>query len=363
MKRKIYLIIQAVLLLILFNNSAHSQGATFNACLGKEAIITASLETAGSITNPVYRWYSAPTGGTPLETGPTFITTTALMSDTVFYVSVSGDNYCEGARLTVNVIVEACVGDVTTCIGEKATITASLETAGSITNPVFTWYSSPTGSTVLGTDPTFTTSTGLIADTAFYVSVKGTNYCEGPRRRVSVMVEACADYEATKSARLLPNTLTENGAYSNPVSILGNEEVEYTLTARNARPHNSVAVVITDTLPAYMEYVQGSASPALANPVPPYTGAPHNNPARQVLTWKFSSVSPNDSETVSFKAKPQAGAAASQPLFINRATASFVRAPGDSTHIQTNGTFHQGAGVSIMTFSAGIGGEIFNATE
>ena len=364
MKRKIYLIIEAVLLLILFNNSAHSQGATFNACLGKEAIITASLETAGSITNPIYRWYSAPTGGTPIYTGSTFVTSTVINSDTIFYVSVGGDNYCEGLRLTVNVIVGACVGDVTTCIGEKATMTASLETAGSITSPVFTWYSSPTGGTVLGTSPTFTTATGLTTDTAFYVSVKGTNYCEGPRRRVSVMVEACADYEATKSARLLPNTFVENGAYSNPVSILGNEEVEYTLTARNTRPYNSVAIVITDTLPAYMEYVQGSASPAIVTPEPPpYTGAPHNNPARQVLTWRFPSVSPNSGETVSFKARPQAGAAASQPLFINRATASFVRAPGDSTHVQTNGTFHQGAGVSIMTFSAGIGGEIFNATE
>ena len=359
MKRKIYLIIEAVLLLILFNNSAHSQSATFNACIGKEAIITASLETSGSITNPVYRWYSAPTGGTPIYTGSTFITSTVITSDTVFYVSVGGDNYCEGSRLTVNVIVGICVGDITVCIGEKATITASLETAGSITSPVYRWYASPTGGTPLQTGPTFTTATGLTVDTAFYVSVEGTNYCEGPRRRVSVTVEACADYEANKSATLLPNTFAENGAYSNPVSILGNEVIKYTLTAKNTRPYKSVTIVITDTLPAYLEY-DGSALPTSVAESST-TAPPH--PSRKVLRWVFDNVAPNASVTASFNATPQSGSVASQPLFINRATASFVRSPGDSIHIQTNGTFHQGAGISIMTFSAGLGGDIFNATE
>ena len=338
--------------------NVHSPGTLLYTCIGEKATMTASLATAGSVTNPVYKWYGAPTGGTPLHTGATFVTTAAITADTTFYVSVSGDNYCEGARLTVNIKAMPCTDNMTICIGEKAIIEASLEASGSITNPVYKWYAAPTGGIPLHTGATFTSATALTTDTAFYVSVEWDDFCEGPRRKVNVTVKDCADM-AKKSATLLPNTFVDNGSYPNPISILGSEVVRYAISATN--PTNvPVKILITDTLPAYIQFVNdGTASPAVT---PTNTTAPPN-PVRQVLKWEFPSVPVDGNRTVSFSATPQPGAVASQPLFINRAMVSFVRSPGDTVHIQTNGTFHQGAGISIMTFSAGIGGDIFNATE
>jgi hypothetical protein len=55
-----------------------------NICAGEQTTLTA---TASSVTNPVFRWYNAPTGGTPLLTSPTFTPSPVLT--TTYYVSVS----------------------------------------------------------------------------------------------------------------------------------------------------------------------------------------------------------------------------------------------------------------------------------
>jgi uncharacterized repeat protein (TIGR02543 family) len=60
---------------------------------------------------------------------------------------------------------------------------------------------------------------------------------------------------------------------------------------------------------------------------------------------------------VAVRATPQAGSSASQPLFINRAWVTV----SDTITVPTNSTYHQGAGVSLATFSAGYGGTIYNA--
>ena len=191
MKVYIYLIIKTILLLMLFNNNAHSQGAAIQVKSGEPATITASLATSGSISAPVvYRWYREPTGGTSFQTGTT-LTTTPLTADTAFYVSVSGSNYCESPRLMVSVMMERST-TITVCTGEAATLTASLAAAGMITNPEYKWYATPTSTTVLGTGETFTTSTALMSDTVFYVSVEGDNYCTSARLEVNVKVDACA---------------------------------------------------------------------------------------------------------------------------------------------------------------------------
>jgi hypothetical protein len=70
-------------------------------CSANTTTLTAS---ATSVTNPVYRWYSEPAGGTPFYTGASY-TTSLLTADTTFYVSVSGDNYCEGDVREVKVTI------------------------------------------------------------------------------------------------------------------------------------------------------------------------------------------------------------------------------------------------------------------
>ena len=63
---------------------------------------------------------------------------------------------------------------------------------------------------------------------------------------------------------------------------------------------------------------------------------------------------------VTYTATPDAGVAASQPMFINRAWVTV----SDTLVVPTgNNTYHQGAGVGIMTFSAGFGGSIYNAVS
>ena len=80
-------------------------GAGTPICSGTSVTLSASLTTAGSVNTPIFRWYDAPTGGTLLETGPTFTPSPNLAETTTFYVSVSGDDVIEGARKAVAVTV------------------------------------------------------------------------------------------------------------------------------------------------------------------------------------------------------------------------------------------------------------------
>ena len=156
-----------------------------------------------------------------------------------------------------------------------------------------------------------------------------------------------------KDAELL--SIANRGTYPNPVSVLGNEEITYSIKVVN--PTDAPAkIIIADTLPAYLKYVGGSSIPTAST-------SPTSIPEQSVLRWEFPAVSSMGSENVSFRAMPVDGASASQPLFINHAMVSIIRSTGDSIHVRSNGTYHQGAGISIMTFSASLGGEIFNATE
>jgi hypothetical protein len=152
---------------------------------------------------------------------------------------------------------------------------------------------------------------------------------------------------------LLPSTdfFPHNGAYSNPVATLFGEEIEYRLSAVNAFT-TAQTITIRDTLPVYLEYVPGSSGEPLATDPPPTPGTP----PREALHWLVTNVSPADSAVITFRARPQAGVSASQPMFINQA---WVEVNG--VNVSTNSTYHQGAGVSLVTFSAGFGGRIYNA--
>ena len=143
----------------------------------------------------------------------------------------------------------------------------------------------------------------------------------------------------------------DNGRYPNPVSVLYSENIKYEITAVNVNKTTG-KVIIKDTLPSYLLYVQGSDNPGGAN-----ISIEQGPPAREIITWELNLPSMAE-QIVSFSATPASGTCASQPLFINRAwiTAS------DTLHIVTgNSTYHQGAGLSVVTFSAGPGGRLYNA--
>lgn len=139
--------------------------------------------TTATVTNPVFTWYTDAALTTVAYVGPTF-TTPTLTATTTYYVTVRGDNKCENTSasakvITVTVKDYATSADVTVsnaqiCAGSSAVLMASSLT---VTQPVFTWYSDASLTSVAFVGPTFTV-TGLTANTTYYVTVKGDNKCE-----------------------------------------------------------------------------------------------------------------------------------------------------------------------------------------
>ena len=149
---------------------------------------------------------------------------------------------------------------------------------------------------------------------------------------------------------LVASPIPHNGTYPNPVSVLHNEDIEYTITAVNAN-HSVGKVIIRDTLPAYLQYQ--SSSPTVV----PTTVS--GNPSRIALEWTINGVASMATTSVKVVATPEAGCVSSQPMFINGAWVLV----SDTIYVPTNYTYHQGACIGVATFSAGLGGTIYNADE
>ena len=218
------------------------------------------------------------------------------------------------------------------------------------------WYEQATGGTAISTTntlsfiPTYIPTSG---DTMFYVSsiIGSDDY-----GRVPVLVKVdTLPYRNKDASLLISPVFNHNGTYANPVSILFSEKVEYTVKMVNAS-HKAGTVVLTDTLPAYMKY-DGNANPSTGFTKTTIPGTPQ----RDIVEWEILNVNPFDTVTVSYEATPVSGACASQPLFINQA---WLYTSDSLLNFTTkNRTYHQGAGVSITTFSAQLGGKIYNAVE
>jgi len=184
-------------------------------CSGESAVLTVSV--GASVSNPVYKWYRSATGteeSVPthlIGTGPTYTHTSDLGSVSgatpyVYYATASGDNYCEGSnslegRKSVTVTVKAISGpkDITingvsgVCGAEGTTLEAL---APNVISPVFKWYSNAEGGTPFYTGNEYKTS-ALKADTTFYLSVSGSNYCEGSVRDTVEITLACFTVHGT----------------------------------------------------------------------------------------------------------------------------------------------------------------------
>ena len=172
------------------------------------------------------------------------------------------------------------------------------------------------------------------------------------------------EYDGSDSVRVLLNPVLptqtmnatlngeqHNGFYANPVAVLRNEEILYTIDAVNANLQAG-NVYIRDTLPAYLNYVAGSATLDLGG----MYDSGYADDGRDLITWRGDGISSFGTMRVTFRATPAAGVCASQPLFINRA---WVRV-SDTIIVPTNATYHQGAGVAMVTFAASAGGTLYN---
>ncbi|KQN38216.1 hypothetical protein ASE92_01915 [Pedobacter sp. Leaf41] len=146
---------------------------------------TTVLTATSTIPNPVFNWYSDAALTQLLAGNTATFTTPAITTPTKFYVSVSGDNRCantagNGSEVSVNINPVAIATDImlsgptSVCGGATVTLNAQSTT---VTNPVFTWYSDASLTTVVNTTSQFTTPV-LTANTTYYVTVKGDNKCE-----------------------------------------------------------------------------------------------------------------------------------------------------------------------------------------
>ncbi|MDR1723550.1 MAG: hypothetical protein LBR84_06410, partial [Tannerella sp.] len=166
-----------------------------------------------------------------------------------------------------------------------------------------------------------------------------------------------------------PDYYAGNGSYPNPVALLGSDSITYTIRAVNASIHTG-SIISTDTLPTYLDVRSVSSAPPLTS------SAVVGSPPRTALKWVINNLAPLKDTVVSVTVSPQSGAVASQPLFVNYAVAAVPypwadsvdlhysfphKGLSDSLYVKTNATYHQGAGVAVVTFSASVGGAIFNA--
>ncbi len=149
-------------------------------CIGSSA----SLIATASDPLTTISWFTVPSGGTAIATGPSF-TTGALTTTTTYYVEAASAS-CTSTRIPVVVNVEdltvTAVGD-TICSGSSTTLTATPSDLSATT----TWYDAATGGTVLGTGITYTTA-ALTSSTTVYVEIS-TATCVSSRIPVDILVE------------------------------------------------------------------------------------------------------------------------------------------------------------------------------
>lgn len=172
-----------------FVSTPTPQADSVYACSGQPAVLHAS-----SPANATFRWYTQPTGGTPVGTGADF-TTPAVNANTVYYLeAVSADGCPSPSRAAVNVFAglpgaEIAPDNVTVNSGDQATF--------NIVNPnpgyTYTWYDAPSGGNVVHTGTSFTTP-ALTSSTSYYVVVSnGTGCSSTVRSQVTVNINIPID--------------------------------------------------------------------------------------------------------------------------------------------------------------------------
>lgn len=155
-------------------------GADSPLCAGNKATLTASSTT---VVNPVFTWFTD--AGLTNQVFAGAVYEPVVTASTTFYVSVSGDDVCDGGPSNAKVVrivvnppataadINIAGDDLPLCSGSKAMLTASSTT---VINPRFTWYSDAGLTNVVSTNAVF--EPVVTATTTYYVTVSGNNKCQ-----------------------------------------------------------------------------------------------------------------------------------------------------------------------------------------
>jgi hypothetical protein len=168
------------------NNSTQSSLAVCE----KEAVtlsVTNLQNTAG------INWYTGPSGGTALASGPSWHLPASLLSPGVhtFYAEAYNTSCsAASARAKVTVTVNALppapvIAPAVICTGESALLSVSPVPAGT----GYAWNTASTGGTIVNTTATYTTP-ALSANTTYYVTATDANGCVSSQATAAVTVLA-----------------------------------------------------------------------------------------------------------------------------------------------------------------------------
>lgn len=149
-------------------------------CAGQSVVLNV-LNPDATLT---YKWYTTPTGGTPVATGAMY-PTNAINTNQMFYVEATNNNACPSpTRTAVSVLaipapaIPTVTGNTSICPGSSATLTAASTTAG----VNFRWYSVANGGTPLFTGTSYTTQP-LNTATTYYVEAFTAGGCVSATRK------------------------------------------------------------------------------------------------------------------------------------------------------------------------------------
>ncbi|MCE2995043.1 MAG: hypothetical protein LW863_05580, partial [Flammeovirgaceae bacterium] len=190
-------------------------------CGPGNVVLAANSASAGT-----FKWYSAATGGSPLQTSTAGLTThnftaVSLSTTTTYYVSVTNSSNCESGRTaitaTVNANSPATAPSVTPgsrCGTGTVALSASSATAGT-----FRWYTTLTGGQLLHTSTSGTSSTyttvSIGTTTTYYVTFNNGTCESTPRKAIVATINPLATAPTTVAASRCGSgsvTLTANSA-------------------------------------------------------------------------------------------------------------------------------------------------------
>ncbi|NCI45267.1 Ig-like domain-containing protein [Sediminibacterium soli] len=160
------------------NSPAPPTAAGAAICVGNSTTLTATAPGGP------YEWYGVSSGGTALYTGASYATP-VLTADATYYVQ-AGVAGCMSSRTTVRVTVSSIpsapvANNASICAGSTVTLTAT----GAGTNQ---WYDAASGGNLLTSGNSYLTA-ALNSSADYYVQTV-VNGCAGPRKTVSVTVNA-----------------------------------------------------------------------------------------------------------------------------------------------------------------------------
>ncbi len=275
------------------------QSGTVNTCAGGTATLNVTPRA-----NTLFRWYTTPTGGTPIFTGPAFVSG-PVTTDTAFYVEAvkTSINCANPVRTKATVKLTGAPAaptldntSVTTCSGSTAVIKATAPAGAT-----FKWYAQQTGGTALFTGDTFTTPV-LDSSVIYYAEAVSSGGCASVARtavQVNVTARPATPDVTPASAVVCAGSTTTLTATSTTPGATFNWYSDAALTNKVFTGASFTTPALTTTTTYYVTAANGQCTSAAAKAV---TIQVNDVPATPTVTISPASGTVNYGQTATLTA-------------------------------------------------------------